>query len=254
MAACSRILAWEIPWTEEHGRLQFMGSQTVRHDLAIKQLLVSDMSFILVLYLTCFLWYLSSYIRTYWGTIYMVYFTLLGDLRWVGSTDSSVGKESTCNAGDLGSIRFVGERISYPLQYSWASFGAQLVKTLPAIQETWVPGLGRCPGEGEVYPLQYSDLENSMDCLVHGITKSWAWLGDFHLFGDFSVVLVVKNLPASVGDKELQVRFLVAPWRRQPTPVFLPGESPWTEELCGLWSIGSTKSQTQLKWLSTSDE
>ena len=171
-----------------------------------------------------------------------------------GHPDSSVGKESTCNAADLGSIRFVGERISYPLQYSWASVGAQLVKNLPAIQETWVPGLGRCPGEGEVYPLHSSDLENSMDCIVHGVTKSWTWLVDFHLFRDFPVVLVVKNLPASVGDKELQVRFLVAPWRRQPTPVFLPGESPWTEELCGPWSIGSTKSQTQLKRLSTSDE
>ena len=35
-----------------------------------------------------------------------------------------------------------------------------------------IPGLGRCPGEGRGYPLQYSGLENSMDCIVHGITKS----------------------------------------------------------------------------------
>ena len=47
----------------------------------------------------------------------------------------SAGKESTCNAGDLGSI----------------------------------PGLGRSPGEGKGYPLQYSGLENSMDCIVHGV-------------------------------------------------------------------------------------
>ena len=47
--------------------------------------------------------------------------------------DSSVGKESTCNAGEPGSI----------------------------------PGLGRFPGEGNGYPLQYSGLENSMDCIVH---------------------------------------------------------------------------------------
>ena len=52
--------------------------------------------------------------------------------------DSSVGKESTCNAGDPGSI----------------------------------PGLGRFPGEGKGYPLQYSGLENSMDCIVHGVAKS----------------------------------------------------------------------------------
>ena len=58
----------------------------------------------------------------------------------------SAGKESACNAGDLGSI----------------------------------PGLGRSPGEGKGYPLQYSGLENSMDCIVHGVSKSWTPLSDFH--------------------------------------------------------------------------
>ena len=53
---------------------------------------------------------------------------------FLGFPDSSVGKESTCNAGDLGSI----------------------------------PGLGRSAVEGKGYPLQYSGLENSMDCIVHG--------------------------------------------------------------------------------------
>ena len=41
-------------------------------------------------------------------------------------------------------------------------------------------GLGRSPGEGNGYPLQYSGLENSMDCIVHGVTKSWTRLSDFH--------------------------------------------------------------------------
>ena len=50
----------------------------------------------------------------------------------------SAGKESACNVGDLGSI----------------------------------PGLGRCPGEGKGYPIQYSGLENSMDCIVLGVAKS----------------------------------------------------------------------------------
>ena len=36
-----------------------------------------------------------------------------------------------------------------------------------------IPGLGRSPGEGKGYPLQYSGLENSMDCRVHGVVKSW---------------------------------------------------------------------------------
>ena len=42
------------------------------------------------------------------------------------------------------------------------------------------PELGRSPGEENGYPLQYSDLENSMDCRVHGVTKSWTRLSDFH--------------------------------------------------------------------------
>ena len=41
-------------------------------------------------------------------------------------------------------------------------------------------GLGRSSGEGEGYPLQYSDLENSMGCIVHGVKKSWIQLSDFH--------------------------------------------------------------------------
>ena len=65
--------------------------------------------------------------------------TLKALLMWTeGFPDSSVGKESACNAGDPGSI----------------------------------PGLGRSPGEGNSYPRQYSDLENSTDCIVHGVTES----------------------------------------------------------------------------------
>ena len=59
----------------------------------------------------------------------------------------SAGRESACNAGDLGSI----------------------------------PVLGRSPTERKGYPLQYSGLENSMDCTVHGVEKSWTLLSNFHL-------------------------------------------------------------------------
>ena len=59
--------------------------------------------------------------------------------------DSSVGKESACNAGNPGLIpgsgRSIGEGIGYPLQYSWASLVAALVKNLPAMRETWVRSL-----------------------------------------------------------------------------------------------------------------
>jgi len=64
----------------------------------------------------------------------------------LGFPCGSAGKESAYNAGDLGSI----------------------------------PGLGRSPGEGKGYPLQYSGLENSMDYIVHGVAKSWTRLSDFH--------------------------------------------------------------------------
>ena len=51
---------------------------------------------------------------------------------------------------------------------------AQLVKnTCNAGDLDVIPGLERSPGEGKGYPLQYSGLENSMDCIVHGVTNSW---------------------------------------------------------------------------------
>ena len=63
-----------------------------------------------------------------------------------GFLDSSVGKESTYNAGDPGLIpglgKSPGEVIDYPLQYSWASLGAQLVKNPPVLQKAWVRFLG----------------------------------------------------------------------------------------------------------------
>ena len=68
----------------------------------------------------------------------------------VSSKGGSAGKESACNAGDPGSI--------------------------PGS----IPGLGRSLGEGNSYSLQYSGLENSMDCVVHGVAKSQTLLSNFH--------------------------------------------------------------------------
>ena len=78
-----------------------------------------------------------------------------------GIPHSSVGKESVWDAGDPGLTpglgRSTGEGIGYPLQYSWASHVAQLVKNPPVMQETWVQSLGweDPSGEGKGYPLQY---------------------------------------------------------------------------------------------------
>ena len=65
---------------------------------------------------------------------------------YMGFPGGSTNKESTSNAGDLGSV----------------------------------PELGRSPGEGNSYALQYFGLENSMDCIVHGVTKSGTGLSNFH--------------------------------------------------------------------------
>ena len=65
---------------------------------------------------------------------------------FLGLPCGSAGKESACNVGDLGSItglgKSTGEGTDYPLQYSWASLVAQLVKNQPAMRETWVGSLG----------------------------------------------------------------------------------------------------------------
>ena len=102
------------------------------------------------------------------------------------SFHSSVGKESTWNAGDPGSIpgsgRSAGEGIGYPLLCSWASLVAQVKNPHCSVGDLGsIPGLGRSLGEGIGYPLQYSSLENSMDCIVHGVTKSWTRLSDLHV-------------------------------------------------------------------------
>ena len=82
----------------------------------------------------------------------------------MGFPGSLVGKESTCNAGDCTSIpgsgRSDGEEIGYPLQYSWTSLVAHLVKNTPAVWETWVQSLGwEDPLEkGKATQLQYSGV------------------------------------------------------------------------------------------------
>ena len=83
-----------------------------------------------------------------------------------GFPGGSAGKESACNVGDLGSI----------------------------------PGLGRSPGEWKGYPLQYSGLENSLDCIVHGVAKSQTWLSDFHF------ILIERRSPSLQADT----------WRSEP--------------------------------------
>ena len=181
----SSTLAWKIPWTEEPGGLQSMGSLRVRHDWATSLLLFTFMHWRRKLQPTpvflpgesqgpgslvgCRLWGLTE--SDNWSDLAAaavaavrasliaqlvknppamqettVWFLSREDPRqdklhtplFLGFPCGSAGKESACNVGDLGST----------------------------------PGFGRSPGEGKGYPLQYSGLENSMNCIVHGVTES----------------------------------------------------------------------------------
>ena len=118
----------------------------------------------------------------------------LACMHTLGFPRGSAGKESSCNAGDLGSI----------------------------------PGLGKSPGEEKGYPLQYSGLENSMDCKVHGVAKSWTCLG-----------------------KEKEKKECIETGNGNPRQCFCL-ENPrdrgaWWAAFCGV-----TQSRTQLRWLSIS--
>ena len=75
---------------------------------------------------------------------------------------------------------------------------SQLIKNLPAIVGDLglIPGLGRSPGEGKAYPFQYSGLENSPICIVHGVTKSRTRLSDFH----FHFILIEHRSPSLQAD------------------------------------------------------
>ena len=83
---------------------------------------------------------------------------------FLGFPGGSAGKESTCNAGDLGSI----------------------------------PGLGRFPGEGKGYSLQCFGLEHFMDYIVHGIANSWTQLSDFHFHFSLSLTLCQTNVISTI--------------------------------------------------------
>ena len=78
----------------------------------------------------------------------------------MGFPGGSDGKESSCNVGNLGSV----------------------------------PGLGRSPGEGNGYPLQCSGLENPMECMVHGVAKSWAQLSDLQFTSYMYIFVYMYSL------------------------------------------------------------
>ena len=187
--------------------------------------------------------------------------------------DSSVGREFTCNAGDPSSIpglgRSPGEGIGYPLQYSWASLVAQLVKNPPAMRETSVWFLGwedplekgkatysrilawRIPWIEKADRLQFmvsqrighnwSNLAEKAMAL-HSSTLAWKipWMegpGGLQSMGSLGVI---HDWATSFSLSTFMH------WRRkwQPTPVFVPGESQGQGSLVGCCLWGRTELDT----------
>ena len=103
---------------------------------------------------------------------------------WPSFLSSSVGKNPPGDSGSIPGLerKFSWRRDRLPtavfLGFPWGSAGNE--STCSAGDLGLIPGLGRSAGEGNSYPLQYSDLENSMDCMVHGFPKSQTRLSDFH--------------------------------------------------------------------------
>ena len=133
------------------------------------------------------IWNIANFLDFFYLFIWHLF--LIPILCW-GFPCGLAGKESICNVGDLGSS----------------------------------PELGRFPGEGKGYPLQYSSLENSMDFIVHGVTKSQTWMSDFH----FTSWLVYRS------------------WLCYPHPCFYEfyGDVDKTTLMCWCWKDLVASTQT----------
>ena len=120
----------------------------------------------------------QAWIRDVWTIIRLqwVHVCLCHFPSYWGFSDSSVGKESACSAGDPCSI----------------------------------PGSGRSTGKGKGYPLQYSGLENSMDWIVHGVAKRWTRLSNFHFLSLSSCVTeALTSKPVSPSFSKLCLAHMI---------------------------------------------
>ena len=122
----------------------------------------------------------------------------------MGFPGSSAGKESACSAGDPSSIpgsgRFPGEGIGHPLQYSWTSLVAQMVKKLPAMLETLVWSLGWEDPLGEVMATHSSILawripmnRGAWQAAVHGVAKTWTQLKQLSMHAPRALNILKMN-------------------------------------------------------------
>ena len=121
------------------------------------------------------------------------------------SPHRSVGKESACNAGDPGLIPGLGrscwrrDRLPTPVFLGFP-FGSVRKESACNVGDLGsIPGLGRSPREGKGCTLQYSGLENSMNCIFHGITKNLTWPSAFHFTLTLSNLLSSRSLKTAGG-------------------------------------------------------
>ena len=120
--------------------------------------------------------------------------------------------------------------------------GVSVIKNPPAMQKTWVPSLGQeySPGEGNGYPLQYSCLGNPMDrrawqAAVHGVTKSWIRLSDWHfsLSWDLSQCTATNRCRLGYAKSSTNVCWIKGQWiqsnkNKGPGDIHHQIISPWT--------------------------
>ena len=122
-------------------------------------------------------------------------------IAFLGFPGGSAGKESACNAGDL----------------------------------DLTPGLERSPGEGKGYSLQYSGLENSMDCIVRGVAKSRTRLSDFHFH--FTTIILICSYNNKWCEESLGCSLEKRQWREKELTQSLMGTDPGN--LCHTWTWAS---------------
>ena len=178
LAPHSSTLAWRIPGTGEPGGLPSMGSHRVRHDWSDLAAAAANSSIHL---------YVCMWIYTHCVSAFQ-HPTVIRETEFLHFHSLPP--------------------FMNPYQILGASLVTQLVKNLRISCNAWdlgsIPGLGRSPGEGKGYPLQYSGLENSMECIVHGFAKIWTWLSNFH----FTRYLLISDFSFSlIQDKAIQLNF-----------------------------------------------
>ena len=114
------------------------------------------------------------------------HYSFVQPIECMGFPCGSTGKESACNAGDRGLDPSVGkipwrrDRLPIPVFLGFPGSSAGKESVWKSGDLGSIPGSGKSPEEGKSYPLQYSGLENPMDCIVNGVTNSLTRLSGFH--------------------------------------------------------------------------